>query len=125
MLGGIGLIAVVLRGRQRLQELAVQERIAMIQRGMVPSPESDPAGFDRVMTARSSPSRVAVRFQSVGVMFMGLGAALGFLLAFVTRLPGLALGVGGALVVLGLTAWLNGILLASNPRPSSSEPPRT
>ena len=124
-LGGVGLMAIVLRGRQRLQELAVRERIAMIERGLVPSPEADPAGFDRLMTARRAPSRIAVRFQSVGVMIMGLGAALGFLLAFVTKLPGLALGVGGALVVVGVTAALNGILLASNPATSSSEPPRT
>ena len=123
MLGGIGLIAVVLRGRQRLQELAVQERIAMIERGMVPSPEKDPAGFDRLMTARHSQSRVAVRFQSAGVMIMGLGAALGFLLSFVTRMPGLGLGIGGALFVIGLTASLNGILLASNP--GRTDPPRT
>ena len=123
MLGGIGLIAVVLRGRQRLQELAVQERIAMIEKGMVPSPETDPAGFDRMMTARRSTSRVAVRFQSAGVMIMGFGAALGFLLAFVTLLPGLALGLGGALFVLGLTVSLNGILLSS--QGPSSDPPRT
>lgn len=123
MLGGIGLIAVVLRGRQRLQELAVQERIAMIEKGMVPSPESDPAGFDRAMTARRPPSRVAVRFQSAGVMIMGLGASLAFLIFFVTGLPGIGVGIGGALFFIGLTASLNGILLASNP--GRSDPPRT
>lgn len=123
MLGGIGLIAVVLRGRQRLQELAVQERIAMIERGLVPSPEADPAGFDRLMNSRHPKNRVAVRFQSAGVILMGLGASLAMLLSFVTHLPSLGVGVGGALVVLGLTISMNGILLASQPSPP--EPPRT
>lgn len=123
LLAGIGLMAVVLRGRQRMQELAMEERIAMIERGLVPSPEADPAGFERLLHDRRPPNRAALRFQSVGVMFMGLGFALGILLAFVARQPSLALGLGGAIAVLGLTASLNGILMASNPR--TPEPPRS
>ena len=47
IVGGIiaGIVATVTRGRVR--ELEIRERIAMIERGMVPPPESDPEGFDR------------------------------------------------------------------------------
>jgi hypothetical protein len=115
LLSGVGLMALVLRGRQRMHELAVRERIAMIERGLVPSPEADPAGFDRLMHVGQSQNRVALRFQSAGVIIMGLGAAMAILLVFVTRLPSLGIGVGGAIFVIGLTIAMNGILLASNP----------
>src|SRR4249920_2215022 len=49
VLGGMGLIAVMLRGRQRLRELAIQERIALIEKGLVPSPEADPARFETLV----------------------------------------------------------------------------
>ena len=35
--------------RARVRELEVRERIAMIERGLVPPPEVDPRGFDRAM----------------------------------------------------------------------------
>jgi hypothetical protein len=35
--------------RNRVREMQIRERIALIERGLVPPPEVDPAGFDRVM----------------------------------------------------------------------------
>ena len=35
--------------RARVRELEVRERIAMIERGLVPPPEVDPRGFDRAV----------------------------------------------------------------------------
>ena len=35
--------------KSRVRELEVRERIAMIERGLVPPPEVDPRGFDRAM----------------------------------------------------------------------------
>ena len=34
----------------RVRELEIRERIAMIERGLVPPPEVDPKGFDRAMS---------------------------------------------------------------------------
>ena len=47
--GGIisGIIHTVMRARVR--ELEIRERIVMIERGLVPPPESDPETFDRRM----------------------------------------------------------------------------
>ena len=115
LLAGLGVGWLAIRGRQRLRELAYQERIAMIDKGLVPSPESDPSGFE-AMFARSGPSIKAVRYRTAGVIMTGFGIALTVLLFFVmpwdTR--GVALGVGGAFTVLGMTVLANGLLLAAD-----------
>jgi hypothetical protein len=115
LLAGVGITLIALRGRQRLKELAVQERIALIEKGLVPSPESDPAGFESAL-ARRPISAKAVRYRSSGLMLTGLGLALTILLVFVMpqAVRGIALGVGGALTVVGLTILGNGLLLATD-----------
>ena len=80
VVSGIGLVAMMLRARQRLQELAIRERIALIERGLVPSPEADPARFETLMTARRPANPSGARYQSAGVLIMGFGAALTVLL---------------------------------------------
>jgi len=42
-------IIVLTLSKARVRELEVRERIAMIERGLVPPPEVDPRGFDRAM----------------------------------------------------------------------------
>lgn len=115
LLGGVGVTLIALHGRQRLKELAVQERIALIEKGLVPSPESDPAGFESALARRPVSPR-AVRYRSGGLMLTGLGLALTILLFFVMprAVRGIALGVGGALTVVGLTILGNGLLLAAD-----------
>jgi hypothetical protein len=113
LIGGLGVTVIALRGRQRLKELAVQERIAMIEKGLVPSPESDPAGFESAMARRPISAR-ALRYRSAGLVLTGMGMALMILLVFVmpAAVRGVAVGVGGAMTVLGLTILGNGLLLA-------------
>ena len=41
----VAIVSTIAKGRVR--ELEIRERIAMIERGMVPPPEADPAGFER------------------------------------------------------------------------------
>ena len=115
ILSGIGMIAMMVRARQRLQELAIRERIALIERGLIPSPETDPARFETLMSARRSVNPTAVRFQSAGVLIMGLGAALGVLLAFTARSVGIGIGLGGALAIVGLATFINGALISADP----------
>ena len=113
LVGGVAVTVIALRGRQRLKELAVQERIALIEKGLVPSPESNPAGFESAMARRPISGR-ALRYRSAGLVLTGLGLALMILLVFVMpeAVRGVAIGVGGALTVLGLTVFGNGLLLA-------------
>jgi hypothetical protein len=114
LLSGLGLIAYTLSGRQRLRELAIKERIALIEKGLVPSPETDPARFETLVGLRRPVNNRAMRYRSAGVIIMGLGCSMLLLLAFAAGVPAIGLGVGGGLMVLGLAAFINGTLLAND-----------
>ena len=49
IIGSFTYVIVLTLSRARVRELEVRERIAMIERGLVPPPEVDPRGFDRAM----------------------------------------------------------------------------
>src|SRR5215212_6584524 len=113
--------------RARVRELEVRERIAMVERGLVPPPEVDPRGFDRALDRheqrydrqyRRSASR-PLRHRRSGVTVMGLGMGLLLLIAFAGGEPNVAIGVGGAIMVLGLAFFINGMLGSSDDLPSS------
>jgi hypothetical protein len=116
IVGAVGVAWIALLGRQRLKELAIQERIALIEKGVVPSPESNPAGFEEALAPHRVISSKALRYRSAGLVLTGVGVALTVLLFFVMpwAVRGIALGVGGALTVLGLTVLGNGLLLAND-----------
>src|SRR5262245_33231298 len=130
--------------RARVRELEVRERIAMIERGLVPPPEKDPNGFDRAMhrydrtrdrddewdgRGRRSPSR----YRSAGITLMGVGFGLMTLITFTTDNPSTAIGVGGFLVVMGLAFLVNSMFRSRPdyyrypypppPPPSAPQPP--
>ena len=113
VLGGFALIAYAFSARQRLRELAVRERIAMIEKGLVPAPERDPAGFERLVAHQWRPpaSTRAMRYRSAGIVLMGLGFAIIILLTFAADVAGVAIGVGGAIAVLGAAIFVNGMLV--------------
>ena len=112
LLSGVALVAMMMWARQRLQELAIRERIALIERGLVPSPETDPAAFERLMSLRRPVNVAGARYQSAGVLIMGLGVALAVLLAFAAEQVSVGAGVGGAMAILGLAAFINGSLMS-------------
>jgi hypothetical protein len=130
VIGGFCLIAYAFTTRQRLRELAMRERIALIERGLVPPPEVDPARFERLVSpARRPVTAKAQRYRSAGVMLMGLGAALLILLVFAADVPGVGVGVGGGLAALGAAVFVNGVLLRQTETHALSTPemenPRT
>jgi len=116
--GGIlaGIVATVTRARVR--ELEIRERIAMIERGMVPPPESDPAEFDRRMHSmeRIQQGHRAPRHRSAGVILVSVGLGMIVLLTYAGGVPREALGIGGFIVILGLGFFVNS-LFASAPVP--------
>jgi hypothetical protein len=115
VLGGMGLIAVMLRGRQRMRELAIQQRIALIEKGLVPSPEADPERFETLVGLRRPVNRTAARYRSAGVFIIGLGCAIFLLLCFAARVPEVAFGVGGGIAIIGAAALINGLLSGDDP----------
>ena len=109
----------------RIRELEIRERIAMVERGLVPPPEVDPRGFEREMDrhARRYDRQYArfatrsIRHRRSGVTVMGVGFGLMVLIAFAGGEPNVAIGVGGAILILGLAFFINGMLDTSDDAP--------
>src|SRR4051794_23307905 len=108
---GLALIAIAMLGRQRMRELVVRERIALIEKGLAPAPEVDPARFDSMVGRLRQVNAGSLRYRSAGTLIMGLGAALFLLLTFTSGQFGIAVGVGGGLAVLGAATFINGVLI--------------
>jgi len=113
--------------RARVRELVIRERIAMIERGLMPPPEVDPRGFDRVMhrLERHDVRSGAGRHRRAGVTLMGVGFGLMVLIGFTARDSGSAIGVGGFLAVIGFAFFINSLIddRHESPGPSSQLPP--
>ena len=108
----------------RVRELEIRERIAMIERGLVPPPEVDPKGFDRAMSRldrrremRGADRGYGGRHRRAGVTLMGVGFGLMVLITFAGESPSNALGVGGFVVVMGIAFFVNGLI---DTRPETS-----
>lgn len=116
IVGGIfaGIVATITRARVR--ELEIRERIAMIERGMVPPPETDPDAFDRRMHSvdRLQRGHVAPRHRSAGVILIAIGFGMMVLLGYAGGVPREGIGIGGFLVILGVGFFINS-LFARNP----------
>jgi hypothetical protein len=125
-------VIVLTLSRSRVRELEVRERIAMIERGMVPPPEVDPRGFDRAMerfdrldTIRSKYRyRQPGRHRRAGITLMGVGFGLMMLIGVAGGSMSEGIGVGGFLVIMGMAFFINGLF--DQPRdeyPSASQRP--
>jgi len=115
----------------RVRELEVRERIAMIERGLVPPPEKDPGGFDRAMNRYERAREVSDRFgsrspgryRSAGVTLMGVGFGLMLLIGVAGENPASGVGVGGFIVIIGLAFFINSLLGRYDPPPPPRERP--
>jgi len=123
IVGGLIIAGLAIHHKARLKELAYRERIAMIEKGLVPPPESDPAKFDRawesLATRWSDPAVLAARHRAAGIITIGAGLAVMVLLYFVTGEDRLAFGVGGATTLLGLTFIVNSFLVGRSKPPEA------
>jgi hypothetical protein len=141
IIGSFTYIIVLTLSRARVRELEVRERIAMIERGLVPPPEVDPRGFDRAMDRyERNRERSPGRHRRAGVTLMGVGFGLMVLIGVAGGSMSSGIGVGGFLVIMGLAFFINSLFdrshedyLSAPARPGSShagpagpmaEPPR-
>jgi hypothetical protein len=130
------LVAIVATiARNQVRALEIRERIAMIEKGLVPPPEVDPTGFDREMNRydrramRRLERHSPFRHRRVGIVFMGVGFGLMTLIAISGDSPREGLGVGGFFVVMGLAFFINGLFesvstpdAGRSPAPQSRQP---
>jgi hypothetical protein len=123
IVGGLAVAAINAISRGRVRELEIRERIAMIERGMVPPPETDPSGFERQMYAvdRVQHGHARSRFRTGGIIVMSVGFGLMTLIASAGA-PSQGIGVGGFLVILGLGLLVNSFFSSARP-PAPPLPP--
>jgi hypothetical protein len=138
IIGSFTYVIVLTLSRARVRELEVRERIAMIERGLVPPPEVDPRGFDRAMDRYDRHRyRSTGRHRRAGITLMGVGFGMMLLIGVAGDSMSSGIGVGGFLVVIGLAFFINGLFEqqgepypppgsrpAPPPMPSAPEPPR-
>jgi hypothetical protein len=118
-------IIVLTMSRARVRELEVRERIALIERGLMPPPEVDPRGFDRAMHRYERLRyRAPGRHRRAGITLMGVGFGLLMLIGVAGGAMNEGIGVGGFFVIMGLAFFINGLFdqSADDYRPSSSRP---
>lgn len=115
LVGLFALAAFWISRRARMRELAHRERLAMIEKGLVPPAELFPGGpalamMDGLRPEGARPSRVATRFRSAGVMFVGVGVALALIIGVTADKPNVGLGIGGAIAAIGAAMIVNAML---------------
>ena len=130
IVAGVVLMIVAMQNRSRIREMEHRERLAMIERGVVPSPETDPAAFEAGARFNESDKDEVTRqqrYRTAGVMLVGLGFGLMFVIGAAAGAPGVAIGIGGAWISLGAASLLNYWLMSrrrdSEPRAHWSPPP--
>src|SRR5436305_15094928 len=76
--GAFGTAIAATMARARVRELEIRERIAMIEKGLMPPPEVDPRGFDRAMDRydRIQWTTSAARHRRAGTVLLGFGIGL-------------------------------------------------
>ncbi len=117
--GGLVVVISGMRHRARLLEMAHKERLAMIERGIMPAPERDPAAFDQTWRTSNLGSQ---RMLSAGIVLTGFGVALGLLISIAGGAIESGIGVGGAIALIGLAFVVNA-RFAGSARPSQPLPP--
>jgi hypothetical protein len=120
IIGGISVAITSIRAESRLRELRIRERIAMIEKGLVPPPEVDPQGFDRAMNRYDRSHSRARKHRSAGITLMGVGLGLMLLIGLVSDSPRTGFAVGGFLVIFGLTSLINSLFESRTPSSAQS-----
>ena len=129
ILGVFTIAITAMLSRMRMRELKIRERIAMIEKGLVPPPEVDPAGFDRAMGRYDRSERrgryAAGRHRRAGIMLIGVG--LGLMVLRGAFPHGGPAGAGGFLAILGLAFLISSLFEPSyeSPRPQPPSTPPT
>ena len=118
--GAVTLIIAAMNNRRRLKEMHHRERLAMIQAGLMPSPELDPAGFESAAGMGKRPPVRGDRYRTAGIAMIGLGLGLLVLIGGAFEEVGVGIGVGGAWVMLGAALLANYFLIRGEQVP---EPP--
>src|SRR4051812_28712411 len=103
MFSGVFIIFLGLRQRSQLLEMRHRERMAMIERGVVPTEDSRAGTASRQAAAGRVGNRFggSSRSLSFGIIIVGLGLALMTIIGVAGDSPEIGIGIGGAVAILG------------------------
>src|SRR3954463_10178505 len=113
----LAVLWMAMSNRRAVREMEHRERLAMIQRGLVPAPESDPLGFETAVGAFNDGSLKNERWRTAGTLMIGLGGALIILLTFSAGESAIGFGGGGAFAALGAAVLVNSFQASRSSRP--------
>ena len=102
-----------MRQRTKVLEMVHRERLAMIERGIVPGSDLDATPVQESARRRSARSN---RLLSAGIVIVGLGLGLATLIGFASGAAETAVGVGGAVAIIGAALIVTALVVH---RPSS------
>lgn len=106
IIGGCTVAIVGTIARAKVREAEIRERIALIEKGLMPPPEVDPRGFDRAMDRFDDRLRHYGRYHRPGKQRRGgivlLGVGVGLMVMFRVTGETDGVGIGGFLAVLGI-----------------------
>lgn len=111
MFAGVFLIFLAMRQRSEVLERQHRERMAMIERGHIPLAEPQ---HRRGASSRSL---------SLGIIVCGLGFALMTIIGIAAETPGVGIGVGGSIVILGASFIIRSIVVRPDAAPVHDAPP--
>jgi uncharacterized membrane protein YphA (DoxX/SURF4 family) len=114
IVGGVVIVALGMNQHTRVLEMRHRERLAMIERGLAPPPERDPEAFE---TRTRPPGRPHSRYMTLGVALIAVGLGLMLIIGFAGEAPGPAVGIGGAIALLGAALIVNAQLQREPERP--------
>ena len=122
---GVLIIVLALRYRARSMEMLHRERLAMIERGLVPPPEVNPAHAAWRSEASHTADRASTRALTAGIVIIALGFAFMTLIGIAADAPGVAVGLGGAVSIIGASLVVISLVrrhAPGRPHPSSLVP---
>lgn len=113
-----GVFVIFIAMRQRSQQLEMQhrERMAMIERGQVPTDSPHP----RQRVIGSGHTASGARSMSLGIVVIAVGLGLMTLVSIAGGSPEAGVGVGGAIVIVGIAFIVNSLVTGTT---TSSLPP--
>ena len=129
IVAGVVLMIAAMNNRRQVREMEHRERLAMIERGVVPSPETNPAAFEAAVgftEADKNEMARSQRYRTAGVMLIGFGFGLIFVIGGAAGAPEVGWGIGGAWISLGAASLLNYWLMSrrqENDRRTQWSPP--
>lgn len=121
MTAGVLVIFMAMRQRSQVLEMQHRERMAMIERGQVPI--DPPAAANRLIAGGRS-SGTGSRSMSVGIVVVAFGLGLMTIIGFAAGAPDIAIGIGGAIVILGLAFIVNSFVTRNLHGSDAPPPPR-